>query len=228
MGIGYNTSVVRDGLVLYLDAANPKSYPGSGTTWKDLSDNQNNLTSINSPVWNASGYFSTGSTGYFTGPGNSSIPTGNSNYTMIVWARQTGSWKSARGIISIGGFLTQHQSNALRTESNTNVGNFRHYWWNNDLSANNNNGGLSVDKWFMVTAQFDGTNRRIWANTVNVASDTPTNHNVVSTTVQVGLTYLPSSEYFQGDISVAYIYNRALTQEEIKQNFEALRGRYGI
>ena len=37
MSIAYNTSIVRDGLVLQLDAANVKSYPGTGTTWYDLS-----------------------------------------------------------------------------------------------------------------------------------------------------------------------------------------------
>ena len=53
MGIGYNTSVVRDGLVLYLDAANSKSYPGSGTTWFDLTGNNNNAIlngNVNNPV----------------------------------------------------------------------------------------------------------------------------------------------------------------------------------
>jgi hypothetical protein len=47
MGIFYNTSIARDGLVLHLDAANKKSYPGTGTTWKDLNGNGNNGTLIN-------------------------------------------------------------------------------------------------------------------------------------------------------------------------------------
>lgn len=220
--------IVVNGLVMFVDARNHRSYPGSGTTWTDLSGNGNNLTLTNSPTWYSSGYFSTGSTGYFTGAGTASIPTGNSNYTMMVWGRQNTSWGSAKGIISIGGYGTQHQSNALRTQTNTNVGNFHHYWWGNDLSANNNNGGLGVSTWFMVTAQFDGTNRRVWANTTNVASDTPSSHNVTSTTIQVGVTYIPSSEYFQGDIAMAMIYNRALTSTEILQNFNALRRRFSL
>ena len=47
MGIAYNTSIVRDGLVLHLDAANKKSYPGSGTVWSDLSGNDRNGTLLN-------------------------------------------------------------------------------------------------------------------------------------------------------------------------------------
>jgi hypothetical protein len=224
--LAHSPSIVTQNLIFCVDAGNIKSYPGSGTTWSDLSGNSNNLTLTNSPTWNSSGYFSTGATGYFTGSGSASIPTGNSTYTMICWARVTGSWAIGRGIMSIGGYGTNNQSNALRTGDTGSVGNFKNYWWNNDLDSTNNNAGLSVGTWFMVTAQFDGTTRRLWANTTNVASDTPTSHNVLTTTVQVGMTY--SGEYFQGDISNASIYNRALSATEISQNFNALRGRYGI
>src|SRR6056300_111169 len=44
MALAYNSRIVRDGLVLHLDAANVKSYPGSGSTWFDLSGNGNNFT----------------------------------------------------------------------------------------------------------------------------------------------------------------------------------------
>jgi hypothetical protein len=47
MGIAYNPAIIRSNLVLCLDAANPKSYPGSGTTWTDLSGFGNNGTLIN-------------------------------------------------------------------------------------------------------------------------------------------------------------------------------------
>lgn len=217
--------IVRNGLVLHLDAGDSRSYIGSGTTWTDLSGNGNNLTATNSPTFNSSGYWSTGATGYFTGAGTASIPIGNSPYTMIVWARQVSSWKSARGIISIGGYNTTNQSNALRTNTNTTVGNFIHYWWGNDLSITNNDANLSVDQWFMITAQFDGTTRRVWANITNIGSDTPgSSHNVTTTTVQVGKTV--GTEYFEGDIAVAKIYNRALSAAEIQQNYNALRWRF--
>ena len=221
-------TTVQNGLVLHLDAGNTSSYPGTGTTWTDLSGNGNNLTAINSPTWNSSGYFSTGATGYFSGSGTASIPIGNSNYTMMAWVRQNSSWGSRRGIISIGGFGSQNVSNALRTDDNTNVGNFLHWWYGNDLSVANNNAGLSVGTWFMVTAQFDGTNRRVWANTTNVGSNTPgSSHNVLTTAVMVGATP-DGNSLFQGDVAQALIYNRALTAEEIQQNFNANKGRFGL
>ena len=51
MSTRYNPSIVRDGLVLYFDAANTKSYPGSGTTWYDLSGNERHGTLINEPTF---------------------------------------------------------------------------------------------------------------------------------------------------------------------------------
>jgi len=55
MGIAYNTNIVRDGLLLHLDAANVKSYLGSRTTWNDLSDKGNNGTLVNGPVYSSNG-----------------------------------------------------------------------------------------------------------------------------------------------------------------------------
>ena len=217
-------NVVIDGLVGYWDAANPRSYSGSGNTWYDLTTNGNNLNLINSPSFNTSGYFSTGSTGYFTGAGTSSIPTGNNNYSMFLFARLT-TWALRRGFISIGGYLTNNGSNALRSGDDSTLGNLLHYWWVNDLYALNNNGNIQNNAWFYIGASFDGTTRKIYSNNVLVASDTPSGHNVSSTTIQLAKVY--STEYLQGDISIAKIYNRALSQQEILQNYNATKSRYG-
>ncbi len=218
--------IITDGLVFSVDAASPRSYPGSGNTWYDLSGNNYDLTLTNGPVWNSAGYFDNDVDSYFTGPGGSNIPTGNDPYTMIVWARQVGSWGTNDGFISIGGFGTTNGSNALRTLNNT-VGHFHHYWWSNDLSLSNNNAGLSIGEWFQVAASFDGTTRRIWVNGVSRASDTPGSvHNVTSTTIQLSKTY--SSEYQVGDIAVGSIYNRGLTSSEMVQNYNALKSRFGL
>jgi hypothetical protein len=224
MGIDYNSIITTDGLVGYWDAANPRSYSGSGNTWYDLTRNGNNLTLTNSPTFNSSGYFSTGSTGYFTGAGTSSIPTGNNNYSMFLFARLS-SWTDGRGFMSIGDFLVTNQSNAFRAYSST-LGILIHYWWGNDLISSNNNGNIQNNQWFYAGVSFDGTTRKIYANNVLVASDTPTSHNVTTTTIQLAKTV--TTEYLQGDISLAKIYNRALTPTEILQNYNATKRRYGL
>jgi uncharacterized delta-60 repeat protein len=76
MGISYNPRIVTDGLVLALDAANPKSYPGSGTTWTDLSGNGNTGTLTNGPTYSSAN----GGSIAFDGVDDYSALT--SNYTL--------------------------------------------------------------------------------------------------------------------------------------------------
>ncbi|MCA3339778.1 MAG: hypothetical protein INF90_14765, partial [Roseomonas sp.] len=132
----------------------------------------------------------------------------------------------------IGGYGASNRSNALRTGGSLGgggVGRFLHYWWANDLEADNNNASLSLNTWFMITAAFDGVTRRLFANTTEVASDTPgSGHNVTSSTIQLALTHISSGEYLQGDMAIARIYNRALFAYEVSQNFNANPGRFGL
>jgi hypothetical protein len=225
MGLKHHPRVVTDGLVGYWDAANSRSYSGSGNTWYDLTKNGNNLTLVNSPTYNSSGYFTTGFSGYFTGSGTSSIPSGSSPYTMSCIA-QLPNWDVRRGIMSIGGYSSNNGSNAIRTGDTANPGYFYNYWWFNDLYATNNNGNTASGRWFGVSATYDGTTRKIYVNSILVASDTPSAPNVSSTTIQLAKTF--NTEYLDGLISSAKIYNRALTQQEILQNYNATKTRYGL
>jgi hypothetical protein len=222
----YGPNVVTSGLVLYLDAANTRSYPGTGTTWFDLSGKNNHVSAVNGPTWNSSGYFANDADSYFSGAGTSTIPTGNSPYTMLVWARQgsTYGWGSNFGFISIGGYTVVNGSNALRTDGQ--LGYFHHYWWSNDLSLSNNNAGLALNRWFMVAASFDGTTRRIWVNGVSMVSDTPTGHNVTSTEIQISKTY--GTEYQRGDIAIAAVYNKGLSSDEMLSNYNAFKKRFSL
>jgi len=208
--------------VLHLDAGNTASYPGTGSTWYDLSGYGNSVNFVNSPVWDSRGFFTT-DPGYFTGTGSASIPQGNSSYTLICWIR-FGTWQARKGIISIGGSGSSNQSNALRTGDTASLVHLLHYWWANDLAISNNNAGVASGDWMMVAAQFDGTTRRVWVNNVNVGSDNPgSSHNVTSTAIQVGST--PGAGIFPGSIIAAFIYNRALSASELAQSFSALSAR---
>jgi hypothetical protein len=227
---GYTSDNIPSyGLVMNLDAGDPISYPGSGTVWYDTTGNGNNVDLINGPSFvpvTNGGYFVNDADSYFTGSGTGTIPIGNSPYTMLVWVRQTtsGGWGD-NGFISIGGFFVTSQSNALRTYNNT-LGYLAHYWWGNDILLNNNSAGLSLDTWFLAAATFDGTTRRIWVNGVSMVSDTPTGHNVTSTTIQISKTF--DTEYQIGDVAVARIYNRALTSSEMLGIFNTEKSRFGL
>lgn len=220
-----NPKLIQNGLVLHLDAANLASYSGSGSTWYDLSGNGNDVTTVSSPTYN-SGYWSTGTYGYFTGSGTSSIPTGNSPYTMQAWIRLP-AWGYRSGIMAIGSYGTLNQSNALRTGDNQIPGDFVHYWWANDLNITNNDASLSTNVWFMITALYDGTNRTVWANTTQIGTDTPGTHNVTSTSFEIASTYF-GGETLKGDIAIALIYNKALISAEIQSNFNFFKTRFGL
>jgi hypothetical protein len=217
-----STPIINTGLQLYLDALNITSYPGTGPTWYDLSGNGNDVTMQNSGsiTWNPAGYFATGSTGWFNRASSTNIPIGNSNYTLSVWVQLGSSWGS-NGFISVGPFGATNQANAFRT-SGTNA--YYNYWWGNDLYATSTL--LPATQWFNAVAKFNGTTRSIWINAVQKASDTPSGHNVTSSTIQIAKTV--NTEYLQGNIGQALIYNRALSDSEILDNFNATKTRFGL
>lgn len=222
--MNFPSPVVTNGLRLYLDAADTTSYPGTGNTWYDLTSNHNDVVMQNSGsisyTSTGGGYFSTGSNGWFSNASGTNIPTGNSTYTLSVWVQLGPTW-SSRGFISIGAFGVNNQSNAFRT-SVTN--NYFNYWWGNDLFGAST---LSpATQWFNAVAKFDGTTRSIWINGVQVGSDTPVGHNVTTSAIQIAKTV--GGEYLQGNIGQAMIYSLALSGDEINNNYNLTRGRYGV
>ena len=222
--IPFDPVPVTSGLQLYLDAASTTSYPGSGTTWYDLTANHNDVAMQNSGsisfTRSSGAYFNTGSTGWFNNAAGTNLPIGNSNYTLSVWTQLGSSWGS-NGMISVGPFGSSNQANAFRA-SGTNV--LLNYWWANDFSAT---GTLSpVTQWFNAVAQFDGTNRSIWINGVQIGSAAAAGHNVTTSALQIAKT--TDGEYLQGNIGQALIYNRALSSTEINDNYTAIRTRYSV
>ena len=214
-------------LVLNLDANNPASYNGSGTTWTDISGFNNNVSMVNSGsiTWNSGtpSYFSTGPNGYFNSPGNATIPTGNTLYTFNIWVSSPGqgSWGS-NGILSVGGFEVSNQSNAFRVSGYPYLDN---YWWANDFSTYTD---APSTGWFLATVTYDGINRNIYVNGVLQGSSPSSGHNVTSTNVNIAATWTGSSETLYGDIGAAQIYNYALSQTVITNYFNATRGTYGF
>ena len=218
------SSVVTTGLKVYLDALNPASYSGSGTTWYDLSGNGNDVSMQNSGsiTWSPGpiGYFSTVSNGWFNRTSASNVPTGNSPYTLSAWVQLGSSW-NGNGFMSIGPFGNGNEANAFRAGTTNQLIN---YWWGNDLSVSTS---LSLtNDWFNAVVKYDGTTRSIWVNGVLAGSDTPVGHNVTSSDIQISKT--AGNEYLQGNIAQALIYNVALSGSEILANFNASKSRFGL
>lgn len=226
-GVGYiiDQPLVTNGLVLYLDAALPASYPGTGTTWYDLSGQSNNVTMQNSSNITYSstggGYFTLTSNGYFN-KSSTTLPTGSNPYSMSAWIQLGSTW-GGQGIIGIGNSTNGNQTNQFRT---TTTNGFVAYWYGNDYAVTTS---LSpVTQWFYILTQWDGTTRSIWLNGSQVGSQTASGLNVTSSLLQVGATNVGGSETLQGKIGQALIYNRVLTSAEIAQNYLVTRTRYGV
>ena len=226
MGVAYGSStiyqatkgIVQDGLVLNLDAGVKESYNG-GTTWRDLKGG-NDGTLTNGPTFDrdkGGGIVFDGANDYVNCGQNFNI-TSNNSYSLSVWVSpsSTGSWQ---GILQRG----------------RNAGQWYGIWQNgskfvwgisgNNLSSSSN---LSVGLIYNVTATQNTSGRRLYINGVLDASTSVYyNGSDPSAPLTVGSAYY-GSEYFNGEIFVASLYNRTLTATEITQNFNVTRHRFGI
>ena len=220
----WNSYAAPSNLRLYLDASNSSSYPGTGTIWYDLTNNGNDVTMTNSGSinWVNTGakYFSTGSNGWFSNPSGSNLPTGNSDYTFIIWV-QLGSVWGGNGLMSVGPFGNANQANAVRAGSTNQLLN---YWWGNDLVVTSS--VSPTNDWFNVVAKFDGTTRSIFVNGVLVGSDTPSGHDVTTNALQIAKT--AGNEYLNGNVAEVLIYDTALSNSDIVQYFNNTKSRFGL
>jgi len=222
MGVSAGPNVIDTGLVLALDAADTSSYPGSGTTWTDLSGQGNNGTLVNN-VGYSNGALSFDGVDDYATTGFTRGTLGN-YLSISVWYNYLGTSERAYSAI-IGGresasttefFIGKHTGNtnigvqdgnyngSFVTGSNAFDGNFHHIVYTYD----NGTGKIYLDSVLRNTGSFTKCN--------------DAEEILIGTEVEGG------GYYFPGNIAQVSIYNRALTASEVQQNFNALRGRFGI
>jgi len=210
------SSIVKDGLVLYLDAGDPDSYPGSGTSWLDISQSRyvasmRNLSSSNWVLVDGLRAFETNDTsnqGFtvsnFSRPGN--------QRTYSIWIKS----KS----FSLG-WQTWIDDGNERILFGTDTNTIRVY---PDLTFS---AGLQTNTWYNLTYTLSGTTATVYVNGSAIGSGT------YSSALLTGA----GDMYLLGDTggettscycTSVFIYNRTLSATEIQQNFNAQRGRYGI
>lgn len=231
------TVIVTDGLVLHLDAGNPNSYPGSGTTWTDLSGNGNNGTLTNGPTYSSSN----GGSIVFDGINDFAEianPTAlqNQSFSISIWARPG---TQDASIISIIDF--DHDSKqgwVLQSEDATSNRYYYLAWHDGSNFQPSGSFGsgkgiqLTTSSWQNVVFCKSGTSLIGYLNGNQVYSATASNGNVayingIKVRICSGFV-LTTGREFTGNISSVKIYSKALTATEVTQNFNALRGRYGL
>ena len=231
MSISHYPSIVTDGMILCLDAASLISYSGSGSTWNDLSGRGNNATLINSPT-----YDSSTNRGLFTfAAASAQMATIQAQSSLSVFTVEA--WMKFN---SLGGRPT-----AILTQEYPGVSSRINY----SIGLNGVNGSGAYDGKLNV-GFFDGT----WRTTSGFTPSTNVWYHVVmtyngSTIIQYSNGVLQSSlsyagtpttsggllrlmrrwddvDYLDGNLSIARIYNRALSAAEVANNYNAMRGRY--
>lgn len=210
-----------NGLVLCLDAGNVKSYPGSGTTWTDLSGLGNTGTLTNGPTYSSSN----GGSIVFDGTddvvafASSSIISGTQNFTVeaIVKSNNTNSPDYIFGNYGVG--------NSGGLEVYFYLQKF-YLYFNGGYTISNST--VLSNTWYIATFTRSGNTTSIYIN--GVLDTTGTNSTSITTNLSYRIGNGPdyNSEIYAGNIAKVSVYNRALTSSEISQNFNALRGRYGI
>ena len=217
------------GLVLALDAGNTKSYPGSGTTWTDLSGGGNTGTLTNGPTYSSAngGSIVFDGTDDYTTLSSSQIAPGTGAFTWNFWAKSTRTQQDYSILFSGTGSNTDYGVIGLDKR----VGNGLVYYANGfriqdaDTSLFGN--------WIYVSFIGNGGNNgartlTLYKNGVQAGGTYTFDYNFTSTTPIIGANHSAFSEVMGGNVSNVSYYNRALSAAEIQQNFNALRGRYGI
>jgi len=233
----HSPSIVTSGLVLCLDAGNTKSYPGSGTTWTDLSGTGNNGTLVNTPTYNSSGYFDFDYTQSenATFSSSSSLQFLNrSPYTLEAWVYPT---RNPGANNWTGIFDREDSSIGSRDGYNVyflgSAGTNTYFFTERFVAGTVANPSVTlvqsvtVNNWSHIVATYDGTTLSLYRNGSLVGTPATSTGNITNTskTLTIGVR---GGNYFGGRISSAKIYNRALTASEIQQNFNALKGRFGL
>lgn len=234
MGLSHSPKIVTNGLVLALDAANNKSYPGSGTTWSDLSNTGKNLTLTNGPTFSAANLGSI----VFDGTNDYAVvnPVSAFNiYCISMWFKPTtiiNSTSVGKSLIhfksSIGKYIgfgpvTNRVSNEYITIVQE-PGDKR--------TAVNDGGSLSAGVWYNIVFNYESSQYKIYINNTLKSTTIGSSTGNVPLITDPDFIYLNSvegtSDYLDSSLSMCMIYNRALTAAEMLKNYNATKGRFGL
>jgi hypothetical protein len=233
--------IVTSGLILNLDAGNTKSYPRSGTVWRDLSGNNNSGSLVNGPIFSSANGGSIVFDGVddYTDCGSSSLLNfGTGNFTLCAWFKTNTSVRRTilsrfdynnTGTIERGYYTDILATGKIRTGFETNGNNYRITDSNTTVNTNT--------YFFVTTTRTNETTANVYINGIFETSNTlvlgtPSNIDVVTAPLTIGrrVDYqTPTfSNYFIGNIPIIQMYNRALSAQEVQQNYNAQKSRFNL
>ena len=225
-------NLVTDGLVLNLDAANIKSYQGTGATFKDLSTYSSDFTLVGSPTYDANGFLTFNGTTQYASRVNTASLKPSSAISIEQWlnadnwnAGTASSYKCALSCTQGGGYSHNIWS-----------GNFYSYIYAGGRYLIPSASVSSFSGWHHFVTTFEGRYAKLYidgilANTVDYGSANATMTyaaNSIFLGAEAAGSTSPEGYYWQGKIATTSIYNKALSDAEIAQNFNTTKIRYSI
>jgi hypothetical protein len=237
MAVHAGPDIVTDGLVLHLDAANGRSYPGSGSTWFDLSGRGNDVTLYNSPTFSNGTINFPGTNQY--GRTTSTLDLSSTAAITIISAWRTATTStncmvyeySANWNGSINGFGLYSNSDGGPTVENT-----QHIQLRGNTDYAGTNASSPPSSSFGIYSVRHNFSSSAPETTVYINSSSPTvnNYGGNNTNTSFGNEYLyigsrgGTSVFGNTTIAFLMIYTRSISDFEILQNFNSLRGRFGL
>lgn len=219
--------MVTTGLKLYLDAANLTSYPGSGSTWSDLSGNNNHATLYNGPTFNAGNggsIYTDGTNDYAV---SSYIGSPTDSLTYAAWFKNDNTFEPkfvlTRGRDGGGNTWSLFLHITTAGKAGASVVTLP----SNNQSGVNGTSTLAINKWYYVTAVWKaGQSIKIYVNGVLEGTASVTESILRTSTSGFGIGSVNTSNFTSGYTAVVQVYNKALSNAEILQNYNAHRYRF--
>lgn len=217
--IAYYGNIVTNGLILDLDASKKDSYPGTGTTWLDVSGRRTNAS-----FQNGAFQVQDGSQSYVSFDGvddfcSTSTPDLGGNFTIISWLRLNSGFGLLMNIISRGSggdgtwYPAIYESkaqwytgNGWRASTTTFVAN---RWYQVVFRLDNSTGSYRHSIFVNGQREYIGTDTYFGGNIGYIGT-------------------IGGGRYLNGRMSILQVYNIALSDTEVQQNYNALKGRYGL
>jgi len=211
-----NPSIITNGLVVHLDAGDPRSYTGSGTTWSDLSGNGLDATLTNGPTYsnvNNGTIVLDGVNDYIQLPTSSSL-TMTGDFTFSCWI-----------LLRTNATSPHIWSTPDAQTLQLNLSDIIYY---NSTNGNQVFGSYTTNNWYNIVLSRTGSTMTAFLNGQRKFSNT---YSVTHNFSGIGIGYRsisPTGYYWPGNLPNVNVYNRGLSSSEVMQNFNAMRVRYGV
>ena len=231
MSTAMSRSTLPLGLVLNLDAGNIASYPGTGTTWYDVSGNTNNGTLTNGPTFSSADggtIVLDGVDDYISIPSSTLFGGSDRSFTLMMWVYGQPSSTGYVGWFGMDGTLNFFIPSSATSGNADSAYRMFYIDPSSPFPVQYQFFQMPVNRWFLLTStNLDASPSSSMGYSINGASLTTTtypNRMAVPSEIKIGY----SNAYINGKAGIITAYNRVLTNSEILQNYNATKGRFGL